>query len=159
MPLMRGILSSAVGGVLVLAFPAGAVAGTAGVAGTAPAAAAVQGGLNAVSCPGPGACTAVGSYVSTAGTVSLAEGWNGTAWPVQPTPDPAGGSDDTLSGVSCGAAGSCLAVGGYFSGDGNSPLAETWNGTNWTLQPVPLPAGALAGDLTGVSCTSASTCI
>jgi hypothetical protein len=148
------MLSCAVAGVMVLAFPAGAVAATA----DSPAATAVQGGLNAVSCTSQGACTAVGSYVSAAGTVALAEGWNGTAWKVQSTPDPAGGSDDTLSGVSCGAAGACLAVGGYYSGDGDSPLAETWNGTTWALQSVPLPTGALAGYLTGVSCTSASAC-
>ena len=146
------MLTYVMAGVLLLAFPA------APAASTAPAATSVQGGLNAVSCPSPGACTSVGFYVGPAGQVTLAEGWNGTAWQVQSTPNPAGGSDNTLIGVSCGAAGACLAVGSYFSGHGDSPLAETWNGTSWTLQPVPLPTGALAGDLVSVSCTSASVC-
>jgi hypothetical protein len=149
-------------GVLALAFPAGAAASTARApaasTGGAPAATSVQGTLNAVSCTSPGACTAVGNYVGGAGQVTLAEGWNGAAWTVQSTPNPAGGSDDTLIGVSCEAVGACLAVGAYFSGDGDSPLAEIWNGTSWTLQSVPLPAGALGGDLVSVSCTSASAC-
>lgn len=38
--------------------------------------------------------------------------------------------------------------------------AESWNGSSWTPQSVPLPSGA-QGEvlLTGVSCSSASTCV
>jgi hypothetical protein len=98
----------------------------------------------------------VGTYGTSGDT--LAERWNGTAWTVESTPNPAGGSNDALAGVSCGAPGACVAVGGYYNGHGNTVLAETWNGTAWTIATVPLPAGALGGDLDGVSCTSASAC-
>jgi hypothetical protein len=103
----------------------------------------------------------VGSYVGSAGQVSLAEGWNGSAWTVQRTPNPAGSSSSVLSGVSCGSPGACLAVGRYTYGSQGQDLgvlAESWNGASWTIQTVPLPAGALGGSLLGVSCASASAC-
>ena len=37
-------------------------------------------------------------------------------------------------------------------------LAESRNGTMWTVQPTPSPAGATFSYLSGVSCTSASAC-
>jgi hypothetical protein len=36
-----------------------------------------------VSCPGPAACTAVGSTRSKSGGVPLIERWNGKAWSLQ----------------------------------------------------------------------------
>jgi hypothetical protein len=38
------------------------------------------------------------------------------------------------------------------------PLAESWNGKNWVIKPVPAPAGAQTGVLTGVGCTAATAC-
>ncbi|MDQ6805931.1 MAG: hypothetical protein M3065_13410, partial [Actinomycetota bacterium] len=40
---------------------------------------------------------------------------------------------------------------------GQATLAEAWDGTTWTLQPTPNPAGS-SGWLSGVSCTSATAC-
>ena len=152
---MRRIRTLGCAGILVLASltvraaPAGAVTAT-----------PVSGSLTAVACTSPASCTAVGSFVSPAGTVSLAEAWNGSTWSVEPTPNPAGGSNITLTGIACGSAGACLAVGGYFSSSNNGelPLAESWNGTSWTIQSVPLPAGARGGSLNSVSCGSATAC-
>src|ERR1700727_1937865 len=108
-------LSVLVLGPLVLAaVPAAAAA--------APAADSVQGALNAVACTSPASCTAVGSYVSAAGQVSLAEGWDGSAWTVQPTPNPAGAFSTALDGVACGSAGACLAVGHYTYGSEGQDL-------------------------------------
>jgi hypothetical protein len=48
--------------------------------------------LSGVSCASDKACTAVGDWMK-AGTgkqVTLAEAWDGTAWTVQPTPNPTG---------------------------------------------------------------------
>jgi hypothetical protein len=46
--------------------------------------------LDAVSCTAPTACTAVGRYTSNQNIrLTLAERWNGTAWSVQRTPNPA----------------------------------------------------------------------
>lgn len=151
----------AVASLALWAAPAAPAAAEAAPAEAAPATAPVQGTLNAVACTAPASCTAVGSYTPAAGEVTLAESWNGTAWKVKPTPNPAGASSSALNGVSCAAPDACLAVGRYNYGSEGQDLgvlAESWNGTSWTIQPVPLPAGALAGDLQAVSCASATAC-
>jgi hypothetical protein len=103
----------------------------------APAGAApppVQGTLSSVSCTATTACVAVGSYVNDGDTVALAERWNGTAWTNQATPNPAGGTEIALNGVSCPSATKCLAVGSYEGAHGILPLAERWNGSKWTIE-------------------------
>ena len=117
--------------------------------------------LDGVSCTSATACTAVGSYLTGAdGTeATLAERWNGTAWKIQPTPNPGGPTDSYLSGVSCASASACSAVGYYSNASGTRlTLAEQWNGAVWKLQPTPNPTGATASYLDGVSCTSATAC-
>jgi hypothetical protein len=37
-------------------------------------------------------------------------------------------------------------------------VAESWNGTDWTAQSVPDPAGAPGTTFSGVSCKSAANC-
>ena len=45
--------------------------------------------LNGISCTAPNSCEAVGTQYDSAGAgMTLAEFWNGTAWTVQPTPNP-----------------------------------------------------------------------
>ena len=118
--------------------------------------------LFAVSCASATACTAVGDYLSSANNtyVSLVERWDGTSWFVQPTPNPAGSVGDSLSGVSCTSATACIAVGYYRDSATNNavPLAERWDGTSWTIQTTPNPAGSASTELNGVSCTSATVC-
>jgi hypothetical protein len=114
--------------------------------------------LGDVSCTSASACTAVGSYYGATSKVMLAEGWNGTKWSLQPTPDPTGATDSSLNGVSCTLASACIAVGYYYSGTTDMTLAERWNGTKWSLQPTPNPTGASNSILGGVSCISASAC-
>jgi hypothetical protein len=122
-------------------------------AATPPGAAANA--LNGVSCVSAASCEAVGTATDPSGNqISLAEGWNGTSWAIQPTPDPAqssGGARATMSGVSCVSASLCEAVG--YSAAGSGAAAWEWNGTSWSTQPV--PGGALAS----VSCTSATFCM
>jgi hypothetical protein len=52
----------------------------------------------------------------------------------------------------------CKAVGFSIHGLGPLPLTETWNGTTWTIHQAPLPTGTRHGQLSGVSCTSATAC-
>ena len=113
-----------------------------------------------VSCRSAGACAIVG-YNNPPGhrIVTLAEALTGTALSVQPTPNPAAVSDTDLASVSCPAAAACAAVGSYFGSSGETPLAEEWNGTHWSIKPAPLPSGAFAGVLNGVSCTSPRACM
>ena len=116
--------------------------------------------LTGVSCTSPSACTAVGSYVKgpTFG-LTMAESWNGSTWSIQAIPDPSGEDGAELAGVSCSSAIACVAVGYYFnSSNNNGTVAESWDGTRWRLQSIPIPAGTISSDLFGVSCPSPVAC-
>ena len=112
-----------------------------------------------VSCTSASACTAVGHYDNASGKeFTLAEAWNGTSWSIQPTPN-RGIGIAALAGVSCTAPGACTAVGFYDTRSGLVlPLAEVWNGTSWSVQPVPNPQGSTATFLNGVACSPAGVC-
>jgi hypothetical protein len=115
--------------------------------------------LDAVSCTSANACTAVGSYSTPTTNMPLFERWNGTRWSIQaiPAPAPALGSDAQFSAVSCASANACTAVGSYTTTSSQSaPLAAAWDGTRWSLQTVPDPAGP--GELLAVSCASPRAC-
>jgi hypothetical protein len=117
--------------------------------------------LQGVSCHSATICTAAGHYVTGTGAiVTLAEHWNGTAWAVQATPNPphaAGNSQ--LSSISCASLTSCTAAGWYATASGGTrALAEHWNGSTWTIQATPDPAGATFSYLAGVSCALPSSC-
>jgi Subtilase family len=116
--------------------------------------------LRGVSCVSTAACTAVGEFVDGAGTIlPLAERWNGTAWSVQEPPSPTGAKESRLFAVSCTSSTACTAVGDFINGSGGGrPLAESWNGTAWSLHEPPLPTGSIGGNLRGVSCTSPTAC-
>src|SRR5215467_1319560 len=116
--------------------------------------------LVADSCTGPGACLAVGGYENRAGTqVALAEARTSTGWRIQRTPVPAGAVLSNLFGVSCAAAGACLAA-GYWTDAALHihPLVEQWNGTSWAIQSVPAPAGFPQAGFFAISCASARAC-
>ena len=120
-----------------------------------------SGQVQAVSCPSAGACTAVGSYLDSAGlTVPLAETWNGSFWKQQTVPSLAGTDSPGLNGVSCVSAGFCEAVGIASEPllGGTIGFAAMWNGSAWSLQRVPRPAGATTVLLRAVSCVSVSFC-
>lgn len=76
------------------------------------------------------------------------------SWSVQPSGN-ATAPADRFNGVSCTSASACTAVGYRIdSGGKQRPLAERWNGRQWTVQPTPG-----TGSLTSVSCPSASACL
>ena len=80
-----------------------------------------------------------------------------SGWSIQPTPNLSGPPQGGLDSVSCTAASACAAVGDYVNPSGTGvPLAERWNGTEWTVQSVPNPGGS--GVLSGVSCGGANSC-
>jgi hypothetical protein len=81
------------------------------------------------------------------------------AGPAQHQP-PASPTVSELWGVSCTSASACTAVGDRVSNTtgANIALVERWNGTAWTTQSTPVPAGAAASYFNAVSCTSASAC-
>jgi hypothetical protein len=117
--------------------------------------------LRGVSCTSTTACTAVGSYEkkgSKEAFETLAERWNGTEWSIQSTPNPSGGHENSLDGVSCSSATSCTAVGQYTKSGLRETLAEHWNGTEWSIQNTPNPSGGTYNKLNQVSCTSSTEC-
>jgi hypothetical protein len=114
---------------------------------------ALDGGLGSISCSGPNACTAVGHANG-----ALAERWNGRHWSVATLP--AGTGSGGLTGVSCPAPGSCAAVGSSPINTGtDQPLAESYAGGAWTMEPISPPAGSSQTDLEGVSCGSSRACV
>ena len=84
-------------------------------------------------------CTDVGAYSNGSAFIAFAEGWNGTKWTPQKTPEPAGATEGDLVGVSCSSPpGTCSAVGYDANSAGTSlTLAEGWNGTKWSIQKTP----------------------
>jgi hypothetical protein len=116
-----------------------------------------QSGLLGVSCVSVTDCTTFGNVDMR----TLIEHWDGTSWTVRPGPSPIGSSPAGFTGLSCTSATNCTGVGAYVPTGSHSehPLAEQWDGTAWTIQHVPLPAGASAANLDGgVSCSSAARC-
>src|SRR5262249_1143635 len=115
--------------------------------------------LSTVACPSSSACTAAGASRNSSGTFqTLAERWNGTRWRIQPTPNRAGGPN-RLIGVDCTASSACTAAGFSVGRSGIlRTLSERWNGSRWTIQPTPNPAGAAPRQLARVPCTSPSAC-
>jgi hypothetical protein len=96
-------------------------------------------GLSAISCVSAKFCMAVGALGSAA--------WDGTSWTALET---AGWG----SAVSCASPTFCMSI--YTNSE------DIWNGTSWTTLPmVPLPtwkSDASGGQLSGVSCASATAC-
>ncbi len=162
--LLRGLGPVAVvAAVLLAATPASAGSW---VPQTVPAKQGYNGRSAAVSCVGSTACMAVGaSMVSTAQQRALAQAWDGSTWTAHAVPKPTGATRTRLAAVSCTAANACTAVGSYSlppGPDGGSrdmnPFVVRWNGTAWTTQTVPLPAGTQKAYFNGVSCTTATAC-
>ena len=109
--------------------------------------------LQSVSCSSTTSCVAVGG----AGSNTLVEQWNGTAWTSVSSPNVAGTVSTSLYSVSCTSATFCKAVGqAYFGGSVYAPVALSSDGATWSLDTTPDPAGG--GYLQSVSCTSSSTC-
>ena len=84
--------------------------------------------LNSVSCRSSTNCFAVGSSTSgqTTPTTTLVEQWNGTAFSIVASPNPAGSTRNFLKGVSCATTASCHAVGGYEARASRYTLAERY---------------------------------
>jgi hypothetical protein len=117
--------------------------------------------LLGVSCVSASACTAVGYDAHAGGALvrALEESWNGTAWSLVPTPHLAarGGG---FNQVSCVSASACTAVGYRTTSEfGDRTLAESWDGSKWSVVRTPNKASGYQGNyLTGVSCVPAGSC-
>lgn len=118
--------------------------------------------LYSVSCTSSTACTAVGDKEINAGThqhETMAQRWNGSAWALQTTPNPAATNLEFLD-VSCVSATACTGVGSFWpaAGGGATPMALRWDGSTWTVQTLPSPAGSTKSFAFGVSCVLSRGC-
>lgn len=124
--------------------------------------------LAGVACPAVGSCVAVGRYLEPGdATAPLTETLSGGTWTPATVPLPSDAAPEGQSGVygiSCGAPGNCVAVGGYTSRSGQTrALAETLSGSIWTAAE-PLPAGVagtqkLDSGLGVVACPGTGSCV
>lgn len=148
----------------------------AGVEAVLPANAAMGGKqdvvLSSVSCPSPGTCSAVGTYVDSAGDVwglLLTEAggtWSAGVEAALPANAASGGNQGvSLDSVSCPSSGDCGAAGTYLDSAGASLgllLTETAGAWAAGLEAV-LPGNAATGtkqnvSLDAVSCPAPGTC-
>jgi len=107
--------------------------------------------LSGVAAPGPDDAWAVGNYIDAGGFgQTLIEHWDGRSWRQVASRNPA--ADDALTAVAAVSPADVWAVGSMSSGApfGDRPLAEHWNGSAWTVVPVPGD-----GTLTGLAAASA----
>ncbi len=119
---------------------------------------AIQNYLDSVSCPSRSTCFAVGEAIPR--NKPLIERWNGRSWTMMQSPSGSGAAA-ALDAISCPSATNCAAVGHtplYGANFEHFAAAEQWNGRNWIVTPIDLPAHQVSSELDAVSCSSAGEC-
>ncbi|MGC2167840.1 MAG: hypothetical protein WA580_01905 [Acidimicrobiales bacterium] len=127
-----------------------------------------DGFISSLSCLSASSCVAAGAYTNAQGEIlGLIETERNGTW-LSPTSlkPPAGAAGDpgvTLYQVSCGAAGSCVAVGSYDTDTSALPLLVEERAGRWQQgRALVLPANALIkgqdATLRAVSCKRSTTC-
>ncbi|MHB8288728.1 MAG: hypothetical protein ACYDEY_05745, partial [Acidimicrobiales bacterium] len=82
-----------------------------------------------------------------------------STWSVASSPNSTEPLSNYLADFSCTTTTFCVAVGYYYTASGAQvTLAESFNGTSWTLTPTPNPASSLSAQLASVSCTTTTFC-
>ena len=135
-------------GMCLLASPAASAQAAAWSIVPTPNGADGNGILLAVSCTSADACAAVGWThfnvpVQNLQNGALAARSNETGWRSEPTPNPAGA---LTSALGCrahrgGIAKRLATASAKLTGVAGFTLAEHWDGSSWTIQPTPSPAG------------------
>jgi hypothetical protein len=94
----------------------------------------------------------------SAAAASASAGSTRAYWAVQKSPNPSGNGG--FNGVECTHARACVAVGSYYQDSARAqlPLAASWNGTAWRVQPTPAPAQTSDSHLASVSCANHTFC-
>jgi hypothetical protein len=114
--------------------------------------------LKSVIATSPTNIWAVGYYININGhpLQTLVLHWNGTAWSLVASPNPAGGFNE-LSNVAATSPSNAWAVGFYFTAGKQKTLIAHWNGTAWrrVTSPNPSPDSSFQ-DLGGVTATSSA---
>lgn len=140
---------------------AGASASCVSWTGVQPVNVGVQNALNDVAIASSCRAWAVGVYLpsTTGNEQAMIERWNGSAWTLQPSPNPGGTNGQALNGVAATSAANAWAVGFYGTAQGGTAqtLILHWNGATWAQVPSPNPAGGtLSNGLSDVVALSAT---
>ncbi len=118
--------------------------------------------LGGISCVSRSSCMAVGNDGKLGSTIEgIAVRWDGEEWSLEPMPEIEGEELTEPQSVSCVSEKWCAAVGttlGSALDSEYTALAEHWNGKEWIVDSLPLPAETIESELYDVSCTSASAC-
>ena len=118
--------------------------------------------LDGISCASPTSCVAVGQYSSNVSGTNgpLAEILHGSTWTPAALATPPGATGlPSLTNVSCSSVASCVAIGTYTQSGIPQPFIETLSGSTWSQATLPLPGGASYAIVSGISCTSVTTCV
>lgn len=89
--------------------------------------------------------------VGTGDGRTLTEHWDGSTWTRVPSPSPYKGAVDTLTGVTAVSSRDVWAVGAAQTENDTRAFIEHWNGTRWSVVPVPHVEGETFKELFGVS--------
>ena len=124
--------------------------------------------LDAVACPSPGSCVAVGQYRDTTGdTQAFIATLSSGSWVAMEAPSPANARATFPSAhlwtLACRTALFCVATGSYIDMNGDNETAvETRADGSWTAAELPVPADASADPNIGLSrllCLRPHSCI
>jgi len=118
--------------------------------------------LNGTDCISSTDCWAVGyhGYNNVAGPgETLIEHYDGSAWTIVPSPNPAAGQASTLNSVACVSSNDCWAVGYYVTASNSYlTLIEHYDGSTWSIVPSPNLSVTQANFLTNVTCVTGTDC-
>jgi hypothetical protein len=114
--------------------------------------------LNGVSCASATNCETIGSAEIGTQSEALVESFNGKKWSVTPTPDPGGTGSSEFNAVSCAGSSTCAAVGDFFPESIDQTLAETWNGSIWSIK-WSANFGPFSNMLDSIWCVTSTQCV
>jgi hypothetical protein len=116
--------------------------------------------MNAVACPGGYQCIAVGQGIDgTNASDKLASfSLNLSGATAMPIGAPNTATAASLNGIACPTSRQCTSVGDAQIGKRVRALAETWNGSAWTIRAL-ARSRAYGSALTAVSCPSVGDCV
>jgi hypothetical protein len=110
--------------------------------------------IGSVSCSAAHLCTEV---FHTDGTAPVIERWDGANMTSETSATPSGSTSVDLSSVACPTDSDCESVGSYVDSAGRHNLAESWDGSAWSVQNSPQPTTGVA--LNAVSCAAVDVCV
>lgn len=120
------------------------------------------GGLSALACTGPSACTAVGTLDHTTSSDGLIVSGFGSSWTATTAPTPSGSSgNESLTDLRCTPAPHCVATGYVAASGGYVGALLSGYGSTWSATAAPLPANAASNpdaQLQTLACPGGTTC-